>query len=71
MTRKSYQRQGCAVFTHVWDAIVPIDYPSRDAHLARMRFFSAAHESGHCFNLVHSFEKALTVPRQAGVVDAQ
>jgi hypothetical protein len=53
-----YQRQGCAAFTDVWEGLVPPSYPQRAAHIARMRFFSAVHESGHCFNLAHSFQKA-------------
>ena len=53
----TYQRQGCAAFTDVWDKLVPPDYPQRAAHIARMRFYSAVHESGHCFHLIHSDEK--------------
>lgn len=52
------QRQGAAVFNDRWEDIenVPLDYPERAAHIARMRFFSAVHEIGHCFNLRHSFD---------------
>src|SRR5262249_46037484 len=55
----TFQRQGLAVFNDVWDntSIVPSNYTARNAHIARMRFFAAVHESGHCFNLTHSFEK--------------
>lgn len=58
--KDTFQRQGLAVFNDVWDDtdLVPSSYIARDAHIARMRFFAAVHESGHCFNLAHSFDKA-------------
>lgn len=51
------ERQGAAVFGHTIDNNVPAGDPQPDAWLRRERFFAAVHEIGHCFNLVHSWEK--------------
>jgi hypothetical protein len=49
------QRQGCAIFNQALDDYVSSSYPQRAEHLARMRFFDAVHETGHCFNLHHAW----------------
>jgi hypothetical protein len=49
-------RQGCAVFSsHIGD-----DIPH--CHRAALRTY--VHELGHCFNLMHSWQKSLAVPPQ-------
>jgi hypothetical protein len=48
------QRQGCAVF---YDAIQGDDPTNQRAQLR-----TYAHELGHCFNLLHSWEKNLATP---------
>ncbi len=52
------QRQGCAVFTDSFISEPPDGDPAPDAALRRMRFWTAVHEIGHCFNLAHSWEKS-------------
>ena len=52
-----YKRQGAAVFNDWWLTNVPDNYDHRDAHIRRRRFVTACHETGHCFNLIHSWEK--------------
>ena len=49
------QRQGCAIFVQSLDDSIPVSYPQRNAHVARMRFFDLVHETGHCFNLHHAW----------------
>ena len=53
------QRQGLVIFNDVWDnpKLLSAGYSGRANHVTRLRFFAAIHESGHCFNLAHSFEK--------------
>ena len=53
-----YKRQGAAVFNDWWLTNVPDNYDHRDAHIRRRRFVTACHETGHCFNLIHSSGKA-------------
>lgn len=53
------QRQGCAVFSKSFISERPTNDPDPDAFVRRMRFWTAVHEIGHCFNLAHSWEKSL------------
>lgn len=50
----SYQRQGCAVF---YDAI-----QGSDPYNQRAQLRTYVHELGHCFNLLHSWQKHLATP---------
>ncbi|HEV3468964.1 MAG TPA: hypothetical protein VG148_06555, partial [Pyrinomonadaceae bacterium] len=56
------QRQGCAVF---YDRISGDDAAARRAALR-----TYVHELGHCFNLLHSWQKSLAVPPQPNRLDA-
>jgi len=51
------QRQGCAVF-HAGISGVTADK-------LRLQLYTYAHELGHCFNLLHSWQKSLATPPQA------
>jgi hypothetical protein len=56
------QRQGCAVF---YDRI------KGDGHSAqRAALRTYVHELGHCFNLLHSWEKSFAIPPQPNRIDA-
>jgi hypothetical protein len=53
----TFKRQGGAVFNDWWltdNETVSFDHPY--AHIHRRRFVTACHETGHCFNLIHSVE---------------
>jgi hypothetical protein len=56
------QRQGCAVF---YDRIKGDDNASQRAALR-----TYVHELGHCFNLLHSWQKSFAVPPQPNRIDA-
>ena len=56
------QRQGCAVF---YDRIKGDDDASQRAALR-----TYVHELGHCFNLLHSWQKSFAVPPQPNRLDA-
>jgi hypothetical protein len=52
-----YKRQGAAAFNDWWlTDNETTNYDHRDAHIHRRRFVTACHETGHCFNLIHSWE---------------
>jgi hypothetical protein len=51
-------RQGTAIFSHAFIANAPAGDPAPAAWVERMRFWTAAHEMGHAFNLAHSWQKA-------------
>jgi hypothetical protein len=51
-------RQGTAIFTDAFIATPPAGDPDPVAWVKRMRFWTAAHEMGHAFNLAHSWQKA-------------
>jgi hypothetical protein len=51
-------RQGTAIFSHAFIATPPAGDAAPNAWVARMRFWTAAHEMGHSFNLAHSWQKA-------------
>jgi len=52
-------RQGTAIFNDAFISNPPPGDPAPDAWVRRMRFWTAAHEMGHAFNLAHSWQKAL------------
>ncbi|WP_330286138.1 hypothetical protein [Streptomyces sp. NBC_00576] len=56
------QRQGCAVFSKSFISEQPPNDPDPEAYVRRMRFWTAVHEIGHCFNLAHSWQKSLPTP---------
>lgn len=56
------QRQGCAVFHNV------IGGNAADIQRAALRTY--VHELGHCFNLLHSWQKSLAVPPAPNRLDA-
>ena len=60
--QQSRQRQGCAVF---YDRIGGDDAASQRGALR-----TYVHELGHCFNLLHSWQKSFAVPPQPNRVDA-
>jgi len=53
------QRQGTAIFENAFIATAPAGDSAPDAWVRRMRFWTAAHEMGHTFNLAHSWQKSL------------
>lgn len=55
--QKGKQRQGCAVF-HA-------GIGGATADKLRLQLYTYAHELGHCFNLLHSWQKSLATPPQA------
>ena len=55
-------RQGTAIFTDAFIATAPAGDANPGAWVSRMRFWTAAHEMGHAFNLAHSWQKALGTP---------
>jgi len=52
--RRGRQRQGCAIF---YKNIAGADAPSR-----RNQLYTCVHEVGHCFNLLHSWQKSRARP---------
>jgi hypothetical protein len=51
----TFKRQGGAVFNDWWlTDPETIGFELPDAHIHRRRFVTACHETGHCFNLIHS-----------------
>lgn len=55
-------RQGTAIFSDSFISQAPPGDAAPDAWVARMRFWTAAHEMGHGFNLAHSWQKSLGQP---------
>jgi hypothetical protein len=53
------QRQGTAIFEDAFISTAPTGDPAPAAWVRRMRFWTAAHEMGHSFNLAHSWQKSL------------
>lgn len=56
------ERQGTAIFYDSFISELPPGDPKGAAHVSRMRFWTAVHEMGHAFNLLHSWQKALGTP---------
>lgn len=54
-------RQGTAIFEDAFISVAPGGDPVPTAWVRRMRFWTAAHEMGHAFNLAHSWQKSLSV----------
>ncbi|MDF3144739.1 MULTISPECIES: hypothetical protein [unclassified Streptomyces] len=52
------QRQGCAIFSDSFISDLPPNDPAPEAFARRMRFWTAVHEIGHCFNLAHAWQKS-------------
>jgi hypothetical protein len=50
-------RQGCAIFEDSFISEAPAGDSNPEAWVRRMRFWTAAHEIGHTFNLAHSWQK--------------
>jgi len=55
-------RQGTALFVDSFIAQPPANDSNPAAWIDRMRFWTAAHEMGHAFNLAHSWQKSLGAP---------
>lgn len=56
------ERQGTAIFYDSFISELPAGDPNAAAYVGRMRFWTAVHEMGHAFNLLHSWQKALGTP---------
>lgn len=56
------ERQGTAIFYNSFISEQPAGDAQAAAYVARMRFWTAVHEMGHAFNLLHSWQKALGQP---------
>ncbi|MGV9944149.1 hypothetical protein [Streptomyces sp. NPDC003401] len=56
------QRQGCAIFSDSFISELPPNDPAPEAFARRMRFWTAVHEIGHCFNLAHAWDKSEGTP---------
>ncbi len=55
-------RQGTAVFENAFIKNAPAGDPNPAAWVQRMRFWTCVHETGHSFNLAHSWQKSLGTP---------
>ena len=55
-------RQGTAIFSDSFISQAPVGDANPAAWVERMRFWTAAHEMGHGFNLAHSWQKSLGAP---------
>ncbi|MBO1269470.1 hypothetical protein [Arthrobacter cavernae] len=55
-------RQGTAIFTESFIQNAPPGDAAPNAWIRRMKFWTAAHEMGHAFNLAHSWQKSLGTP---------
>ncbi|GAA3568920.1 hypothetical protein GCM10022395_18370 [Snuella lapsa] len=55
-------RQGTAIFYDSFINNVPNGESNPSAYRRRMKFWTAAHEMGHAFNLAHSWQKSLGTP---------
>jgi hypothetical protein len=55
-------RQGTAIFENAFISQAPQGEANPVPWVRRMRFWTAVHETGHCFNLAHSWQKSLGVP---------
>lgn len=57
------QRQGCAVFHHGIGGITP--------DKLRLQLYTYVHELGHCFNMLHSWQKKFSQPPSPNRPDAK
>lgn len=55
-------RQGTAMFNDSFISVPPTGDAQPVAWVQRMKFWTAAHEMGHAFNLAHSWQKQLGTP---------
>lgn len=62
-------RQGTAIFSNSFISQAPAGETNPAAWVERMRFWTAAHEMGHGFNLAHSWQKALGSPWLASLAN--
>ncbi len=56
------QRQGCTVFYKGLDGATPDQQ--------RLQLYTCVHELGHCFNLLHSWQKSLATPPKPNIADS-
>ncbi|MEM7356124.1 MAG: hypothetical protein AAF657_35235 [Acidobacteriota bacterium] len=56
------ERQGTALFVNSFIADAPAGDAKPDAWVQRMTFWTAVHEMGHAFNLLHAWQKTLGAP---------
>lgn len=56
------QRQGTALFTNSFISEAPATDPNPEAYIKRNIFWTAIHEMGHAFNLLHSWQKGIIEP---------
>lgn len=57
--QEGLQRQGCAVFYR--------GIGGTTAEQRRLQLYTVAHELGHCFNLLHSWQKSLAIPPKPNI----
>lgn len=57
-----HHRQGTAIFTQSFIRQAPPGDPDPEAWQQRMQFWTAIHETGHAFNLAHSWQKGIDTP---------
>ncbi|NII29099.1 hypothetical protein HB364_28730 [Pseudoflavitalea sp. X16] len=57
--QEGLQRQGCAVFYRGIGGLT--------AEQKRLQLYTCIHELGHCFNLLHSFQKNLAIPPKPNI----
>ncbi|MEZ6141570.1 MAG: hypothetical protein R3B84_13440 [Zavarzinella sp.] len=58
----SAHRQGTAIFRNSFISNAPFGETTVDAWRQRMAFWTAVHEMGHAFNLLHAWQKTLGTP---------
>ena len=56
------ERQGTALFVNSFISNPPAGDTAPDAWVRRMTFWTAVHEMGHAFNLLHAWQKTLGMP---------
>jgi hypothetical protein len=57
-----HHRQGTSVYTDAISTKVPSDETDANGWIRRLTFYTAVHEIGHTFNLLHSFDKGDGTP---------
>lgn len=61
--QEGLQRQGCAVFYR--------GIGGATAEQKRLQLYTCVHELGHCFNLMHSFQKNLAIPPKPNIPNSR